>query len=137
VISDVDGATEFTMDVFEIDQGGHSAFHEHDWEHQIFVLNGQGTLVGSDRPVPFKQGDVIFIAPGEPHQNRQRRRGTRRVRLPDPEGGADRLLHRPGSRAQRGRRPLTLLQRATNVSGIRSGFRHVATRDKRYPAQIA
>jgi quercetin dioxygenase-like cupin family protein len=68
VISDVDGATEFTMDVFEIDQGGHSAFHEHDWEHQIFVLNGQGTLVGSDRPVPFKQGDVIFIAPGEPHQ---------------------------------------------------------------------
>jgi quercetin dioxygenase-like cupin family protein len=68
VISEVDGATEFTMDVFEIEPGGHSAVHEHDWEHQIFVLSGEGTLVGVDGPVPFKQGDVIYIAPGEPHQ---------------------------------------------------------------------
>jgi quercetin dioxygenase-like cupin family protein len=68
VISDVDGATEFTMDVFEIEPGGHSAFHVHDWEHQIFVLGGQGTLVGSDASVPFAPGDVIYIAPGEPHQ---------------------------------------------------------------------
>jgi quercetin dioxygenase-like cupin family protein len=68
VISEVDGATEFTMDVFEIEPGGHSAFHEHPWEHQIFVLSGEGTLNGSGGPVPFKQGDVIFIAPEEPHQ---------------------------------------------------------------------
>lgn len=68
VISEVDGATEFTMDVFEIEPGGHSAFHEHDWEHQIFVLSGEGTLIGSEGPLAFKPGDVIFIAPGEPHQ---------------------------------------------------------------------
>jgi len=68
VISEVDGATEFTMDVFEIEPGGHSAFHEHPWEHQIFVLTGEGTLNGPEEPVPFKPGDVIFIAPGEPHQ---------------------------------------------------------------------
>jgi quercetin dioxygenase-like cupin family protein len=68
VISEVDGATEFTMDVFEIEPGGHSAFHKHPWEHQIFVLSGEGTINGSDGPVLFKQGDVIFIAPDEPHQ---------------------------------------------------------------------
>jgi quercetin dioxygenase-like cupin family protein len=68
VISEVDGATEFTMDVFEIEPGGRSAFHHHSWEHQIFVLSGEGTLTGPDGPVPFKQGDVIFIAPEEPHQ---------------------------------------------------------------------
>lgn len=68
VISEVDGATEFTMDVFEIEPGGHSAYHEHPWEHQIFVLSGEGSLVGSEGPVPFKPGDVIFIPPDEPHQ---------------------------------------------------------------------
>ncbi|MGH3111082.1 MAG: cupin domain-containing protein [Gaiellaceae bacterium] len=68
LISEVDGATEFTMDVFEIEPDGHSAFHDHPWEHQIFVLSGEGTLVGSEGPIPFKQGDVIFIAPDEPHQ---------------------------------------------------------------------
>ena len=68
LISEVDGATEFTMDVFEIEPGGHSAYHEHPWEHQIFVLSGEGTLVGDKGPVSFTHGDVIFIAAGEPHQ---------------------------------------------------------------------
>jgi quercetin dioxygenase-like cupin family protein len=68
VISEVDGATEFTMDVFEIERGGHSAFHRHPWEHQIFVLSGEGTLNGSDEPARFAPGDVIFIAADEPHQ---------------------------------------------------------------------
>jgi quercetin dioxygenase-like cupin family protein len=68
VISEVDGATEFTMDVFEIEPGGHSAYHEHPWEHQIFVLSGEGRLNGAEGPVHFKQGDMIFIAPEEPHQ---------------------------------------------------------------------
>jgi quercetin dioxygenase-like cupin family protein len=35
---------------------------------QIFVLSGEGTLVSSEGPIPFRQGDVIFIAPDEPHQ---------------------------------------------------------------------
>jgi mannose-6-phosphate isomerase-like protein (cupin superfamily) len=47
---------------------GWRTLDEHPWEHQIFVLSGEGTLVGSEGPVPFKPGDVIFIAPGEPHQ---------------------------------------------------------------------
>jgi quercetin dioxygenase-like cupin family protein len=68
LISEVDGATEFTMDVFEIEPGGHSAYHEHSWEHQIFVLSGEGTLRGAEGPVQFTAGDVIFIAAGEPHQ---------------------------------------------------------------------
>ena len=56
------------MDVFEIEPGGHSAFHEHPWEHQIFVLSGEETLLRPDGPVPFKQSDVILIGTGEPHQ---------------------------------------------------------------------
>lgn len=68
VISEVDGATNFTMDVFEIQSGGHSSFHTHPWEHEVFVIGGQGTVVGPQGETPFREGDVIFIAPEEPHQ---------------------------------------------------------------------
>lgn len=70
VISAVDGATDFTMDVFEIRPGGHSAFHAHPWEHQVFVVRGSGILVGEEGETPFGEGDVIFVAPNEPHQFR-------------------------------------------------------------------
>ena len=70
VISGVDGATDFTMDVFEIRPGGHSAFHVHPWEHQVFVIRGTGVLVGAEGETPFGEGDVIFVPPDEPHQFR-------------------------------------------------------------------
>jgi quercetin dioxygenase-like cupin family protein len=70
VISAVDGATDFTMDIFEIRPDGHSAFHVHPWEHQVFVIHGEGVLVGAEDETPFGTGDVIFIAPNEPHQFR-------------------------------------------------------------------
>ena len=70
VISGVDGATDFTMDVFEIRPGGYSAFHTHPWEHQVFVVRGAGVLIGAAGETPFGEGDVIFISPDEPHQFR-------------------------------------------------------------------
>lgn len=70
VISTVDGATDFVMDVFEIEPGGHSALHTHPWEHQAFVISGTGVLVGDDGEAPFNVGDVIFIPSGEIHQFR-------------------------------------------------------------------
>lgn len=70
VISAVDGATDFTMDIFEIRPGGHSAFHAHPWEHEVFVICGDGVLVGAGDETPFGAGDVIFIPSNEPHQFR-------------------------------------------------------------------
>lgn len=70
VISGVDGATNFTMDVFEIQPGGHSGFHLHPWEHEIFVIRGQGAVTGAKGATPFGEGSVIFIPPGEPHEFR-------------------------------------------------------------------
>jgi quercetin dioxygenase-like cupin family protein len=70
VISEVDGAANFTMDIFEIAPGGHSGFHVHPWEHEVFVIRGRGVVVGPDGEAPFGEGDVIFIPPDEPHQFR-------------------------------------------------------------------
>ena len=68
VISDKDGAPNFSMRVFEVEPGGHSPYHKHPWEHEVFILEGSGSLVQGEEEFPLSKGDVIFIPPGEEHQ---------------------------------------------------------------------
>ncbi len=68
LISDTDGADNFAMRMFTGASGGHTPFHFHNYEHEIFVLEGQGVLKGEDKEHPFIAGDVIFVSPNEKHQ---------------------------------------------------------------------
>jgi quercetin dioxygenase-like cupin family protein len=68
LISKKDGAENFAMRLFEIKPGGHSPLHQHDWEHEVFILEGNGTAKDKTNEVAFKQGDVFFILPMEWHQ---------------------------------------------------------------------
>jgi quercetin dioxygenase-like cupin family protein len=68
VISQKDGAPNFSMRIFEVKPGGYTPFHSHDWEHEVFIKEGEGTLVSNGKEIPFKTGDAIFIPPNEPHQ---------------------------------------------------------------------
>jgi quercetin dioxygenase-like cupin family protein len=70
VIDQVDGARDFLMDVFEIEPGGWTELHDHPWEHQVFVVSGEGEVIGSDETNAFRPGQVIFVAPDEKHQFR-------------------------------------------------------------------
>jgi len=67
VISDVDGAEATVMDVFEIASGGQTPFHSHPWEHQIFVISGRGWCSDESGRREFRDGDVIYVKPGERH----------------------------------------------------------------------
>ncbi len=62
------GAPNFAMRLFEMESKGHSPLHTHPWEHGVFVLEGDGVLVGEDKERKFKAGDVIFVPPNEKHQ---------------------------------------------------------------------
>jgi len=62
------GAENFSMRLFEMEPGGFSPLHSHPWEHEVFILEGEGLLVGEGEERRFKEGDVIFIAPNEKHQ---------------------------------------------------------------------
>lgn len=68
LITDETGAPNFVMRHFEIDPGGFSPLHSHSWEHEVFILEGEGTITSKDGKHPLRSGDVIFIAPGEEHQ---------------------------------------------------------------------
>jgi quercetin dioxygenase-like cupin family protein len=62
------GAENFAMRLFEMEPEGYSPLHSHLWEHEVFILEGEGIVVGGGEERKFRAGDVIFIPPNEKHQ---------------------------------------------------------------------
>jgi quercetin dioxygenase-like cupin family protein len=56
------------MRLFEIQANGFTPYHKHDWEHEVFIKDGKGTVVSEGKEYQFKTGDAIFIPPDELHQ---------------------------------------------------------------------
>lgn len=67
VAGPAEGAPTFVMRVFEIQPGGNTPHHAHAWEHEMFVVEGQGTLKSGDKETPLKAGDTIMVLPDEQH----------------------------------------------------------------------
>ena len=63
-----DGAPNFAMRIFEVAPNGHTTLHHHPYEHEIYVMEGQGTVWREGKEVPLKPGDVIYIPADEQHQ---------------------------------------------------------------------
>ena len=68
LVTEKHGAKNFAMRLFEFAPGGHTSYHTHPWEHEIFVKKGHGILISEDKKHAVGQGDVIFIPSGERHQ---------------------------------------------------------------------
>ncbi|XAL99660.1 cupin domain-containing protein [Phycisphaeraceae bacterium D3-23] len=65
-----DGAPNFAMRIFDVEPGGQTPHHQHNYEHEIMVLAGEGEAYSGDTPHPVKQGDVLFVPANEVHQFR-------------------------------------------------------------------
>jgi quercetin dioxygenase-like cupin family protein len=78
LISKKDGAQNFAMRMFEVKPGGNSPLHQHDWEHEVFILEGNGFVKDQTKEEPLKPGDILFIKPMEWHQIINRGSGTLR-----------------------------------------------------------
>ena len=64
------GAPNFVLRHFTLEAGACSPHHEHNWEHEVFVLGGAGELVGPEGNQPLKPGDAAFVPGGVKHQFR-------------------------------------------------------------------
>ncbi len=73
------GAENFAMRLFEMAPKGHSPSHSHQWEHEVFILEGEGLVYGGGEKKKFKPGDFIFIPPNEEHQFKNT--GTKTVKF--------------------------------------------------------
>ena len=68
LISPDDGAENFAMRMFELEPGGHTPFHTHQHEHEVFIVEGRGTLVCEGGEHPFTAEHVIFVPGGAEHR---------------------------------------------------------------------
>ena len=68
LISKKDGAENFAMRLFEIKPEGYTPLHQHDWEHEVFILEGSGITRDKNNEEPFRTGDVFFVPGMEWHQ---------------------------------------------------------------------
>jgi len=67
LISRKDGAENFAMRYFEVEPDGYTPRHTHDWEHEVFVLSGEGIVFCRGKEWKISPGYVVFIPPGEEH----------------------------------------------------------------------
>ena len=68
LIAAKDGAPNFAMRVIEIKRKGEKIpLHRHNYEHEVFIIEGQGNLLSSDGAKPVAYGDFAYIPAGEEH----------------------------------------------------------------------
>ena len=67
LIAQGDDAPNFYMRRFEVEPGGKTPHHTPAWEHEVYVLEGEGTVFGPGGPEPFRAGDVVYVPPEEEH----------------------------------------------------------------------
>lgn len=70
LVDEAQGAPNFAMRQFEVAPGGHTPKHSHPYEHEVFVLEGDGVVLEGDVEHPLKAGDFVLVAPGDIHQFR-------------------------------------------------------------------
>jgi quercetin dioxygenase-like cupin family protein len=67
MVSDKDGAPNFALRVFDVEPGGNTPFHTHAWEHEVYILSGNGKVNRENDSVELKPGTALYIEPDEKH----------------------------------------------------------------------
>jgi len=67
-ISARDGAENFAMRFFEVTPDGQTPLHSHPYEHEVYILDGSGSVWRDGQEVPLQAGNVLFIPADEKHQ---------------------------------------------------------------------
>jgi quercetin dioxygenase-like cupin family protein len=62
------GAENFSMRLLELEPLKSTPMHQHESEHEIFVLVGRGEVETEDNHYPIREGSVIYVAPNETHR---------------------------------------------------------------------
>jgi quercetin dioxygenase-like cupin family protein len=88
LISKADGAPTFAMRMFEVEPGGHTPLHRHPHEHEVFILEGNGTLVHEGREHLFAREDVVFVPGNDEHCFKNTGKSTLRFLCLVPLSGA-------------------------------------------------
>ncbi|MBN1295490.1 cupin domain-containing protein [bacterium] len=68
VIGPEQGAPHFNMRIFDVQPGAATPHHDHWWEHEVYILAGQGVVRDEHGEKPIAPGMAVFVPGGERHQ---------------------------------------------------------------------
>ena len=67
LITENDGAPFYALRMIEVAAGGHTPHHQHPFEHENFIIEGQGKVQINDKWHKLSSGDIVFVPPNVPH----------------------------------------------------------------------
>jgi len=62
--------TPFHVRYFEVAPRGYTTYEQHKHQHVVVALRGAGEVRLGDDWLPVRFGDVVYVAPNDPHQFR-------------------------------------------------------------------
>ncbi|MFA5537342.1 MAG: cupin domain-containing protein [Bacillota bacterium] len=68
LISPQNGWEGWVMRVFEIEPGGYTPKHIHNWPHINWIIEGKGTLLLDDKLNKIEGGSFAYVPNNVPHQ---------------------------------------------------------------------
>lgn len=63
-----EGWDDHVMRVFEIEKGGFTPKHGHEWPHINYILEGEGYLFLDGEKTKISKGSIAYIPAGKEHQ---------------------------------------------------------------------
>jgi quercetin dioxygenase-like cupin family protein len=67
---ELDGAPIYNMRMIEVEPSGHTPLHSHPYEHENYVLEGEGQVLIEGEVYQIGPGMVVLVPPNALHQYR-------------------------------------------------------------------
>lgn len=72
LIDERHGSNRFSLRLYAVQKNGHTPLDQHEYEHQVYVLSGEGKLRGEKENGPvlrtLRAGDTVFLPSNAVHQ---------------------------------------------------------------------
>ena len=68
MVGRADGAPNFAMRHFTVAPSGHTPRHQHNYEHEVYVVGGRGRVEYDGTFRDITAGDVLLVEPNRVHQ---------------------------------------------------------------------
>lgn len=70
-LSSSDNVPVYSYRVFTVEPNGFTPYHQHNYEHMNFIIEGEGVLVNENGDeTSLQKGDFALVLPNEKHQYR-------------------------------------------------------------------
>ena len=68
LLGEPEGAPTFELRYISFPVSASTVYHEHPWEHEVFVVKGKGKIKTEQGEKLVEANDAVLLLPNEPHQ---------------------------------------------------------------------